>query len=63
MASSEVEGREVVVVKDFGGPLGRKGRLGLKPVGLNPAKNKKLQLQFLGGFGFTLSSPLSGKDT
>ena len=42
VASSEVEGLEVVVVKDFGGPLGRKGRLGLKPVGLNPAKNKKL---------------------
>ena len=41
VASSEVDGLEVVVVKDFGGPLGRKGRLGLKPVGLNPAKKPK----------------------
>ena len=45
VASSEVEGLEVVVVKDFGGPLGRKGRLGLKPVGLNPAKKQEITIK------------------
>ena len=66
VASSEVEGLEVVVVKDFGGPLGRKGRLGLKPDGLNPAKKpQEITITIVidgGGIGFTLTNPQSGKD-
>ena len=50
VASSEVEGLEVVVVKDFGGPLGRNGRLGLKPVGLNPAKKQAQSILFIWTF-------------
>ena len=57
VASSEVEGLEVVVVKDFGGPLGRKGRLGLKPVGLNPAKKQEITIKVVinGGDWFHLN--------
>ena len=55
VASSEVEGLEVVVVKDFGGPLGRKGRLGLKPVGLNPAKKQEITVVINGGDWFHLN--------